>query len=103
MAQQNMLRAFGQDIDTPAGTLRGIFRDAMDDTRLGRKGQPGLNLPLSQPVLHVTEVDAQNLSPGDALTIEGQSLVIGPGYPKRTALGLIRYLLVPNTEAGPWR
>ena len=57
-------------------------------------------------MLHVAEVDAQRLSLGDTLTIEGQSLVIGPGYPQRTASGLIRYLLLPDTakaDPGPWR
>ena len=105
-AQHLLLHAFGQDIQTPTGTIRGIIRETTDDARLGRKGQPGLTLCLSQKVMYVSAADAQGLSPGDALGIDGQPLVIDPSAAQLTDLGLLRYRLLPDTaspDGDPWR
>lgn len=103
----NMLATFGETIQLPDGTVRGIFRDNLTDTRLGRAGKTGvgLNLTVDQPTLFVAARDAPLLTAGTALTIQDKSWIVSQEQPKPHPAGLMQITLSTPVApgSGSWR
>lgn len=103
----NMLTTFGETIQLPDGTVQGIFRDNLIDTRLGRAGKTGvgLNLTVDQPTLFVAATDAPLLTEGTTLIIQGQSWTVSEEQPKPHPAGLMQITLSTPVApgSGSWR
>jgi hypothetical protein len=104
-ARQCLLDTFGVTIQTPAGAIRGIFRDALTDTHLRRRGQSGVGVALSvnQPTLFVDHSVAQSLSEGDILTVQDKPWLVGRRPFQTNSVGLMQIPLLESTAPGQWR
>ena len=103
---QQVIKALGQPIQTPVGTMHGIFRlpDAQGHLRRGT-GSEGLALQMTCPTLQLLAVDAEKIQPRDIITVADESWMIVPDGIKTTGNGLISLQLSepPKAAHQTWR